>query len=168
MLVIENSIDQRGSSGISLIGILPPTSLAPRIQWRARYTSTCSGSTICLEKDMGTPLFERPIKKYMSSNSMVKIYVPIRNPFSATSHRPIICSSNKISFFIFCNLKNISKLQARNAAHVRGFRKVAKSSISCSLSFHSIMVAEITYKTKKIKKFIIPTFWQFWQFLKVI
>jgi hypothetical protein len=149
-LMMANSIDQRGISQMSLIGSLPPTSLAPGIQWRARYTSTCSGSALCPEKDMGTPLFERPVKKYTSSNSMVKSCVPIRNPYSATSHRVIICSSNKISFFIFFNLKNLIKPQARNAACVRGLLKEAKSSISCSLSFHSIMVAEVTYK--KIKK----------------
>ena len=165
---MENKKDRRGSSQISLIGILPPTSLAPGTQWRARYTSTCSGSTLYLEKDMGTPLFEMPVRKYTSSNLMVRSCVPIRNPCSATSHRPIMCSSNKISFFIFCILKNFSKPQARNLAHVRGLRKAAKSSISCSCSFHSIMVVEITYKTKRIKNFIISTFRQFQQFSKAI
>ena len=152
MLVIENSIDRRGRYRISLIGILPPTNLSPGMQWRAKYMSTCSGSTLCLENDMGTPLFERPVKKYTSSNSMVKSCVPIQNPCFTTSQRPIICSSNKISFFIFCNLKNLSKPQARKAARVQGLRKAAKSSISCSLSFHSIMIAEVTYKTKRNKE----------------
>jgi hypothetical protein len=115
----------------------------------------CSGITLCPKKYIGTPLFERPVKKYTSSNSMVRSYVPIWNHFSMTSHKLIMCSSNKISFFIFCNLKNFSKPQALNAAHVRGLRKVAKSSISFSHSFHSIMVAEITYKQKKTKNFII-------------
>jgi hypothetical protein len=119
-LVMAKKMDQRGSSRISLIGILPPTSLALGTQWRARYMPTCSGSALCPEKDTGTPLFERPVRKYTSSNLMVRSYVPIRNPCSATSHRPIMCSSNKILFFIFCNLKNFSKPQARNAAPVRG------------------------------------------------
>jgi hypothetical protein len=139
---------------------------APGIQWRARYTSTCSGSTLCLKNDMGTPLFERPVKKYTSSNSMVKSYVPIQNPFSATSQRPIICSSNKISLFIFCNLKNLRKPQARKAARVRGLHKAAKSSISCSLSFHSIMAAEVIYKTKKPRNPLFPRFGNFGNFKK--
>ena len=148
--MIANSIDRRGSSRISLIGILPPTSLAHGIQWRARYTSTCSGSALCLEKDMGTPLFERPVKKYTSSNSIVRSCVPIRNPCSVTSYKLIMYSSRRISFFIFCNLKNFRRPQALNVARVRGLHKAAKSSSSCSRSFHSIMViAEITYKQKK-------------------
>jgi hypothetical protein len=110
---------------------------------------TCSGSTLYPEKDIGTPLFERLVKKYMSSNSMVRSCVPIRNPCSTTSHKLIMCSSNRSSFFIFCNLKNFSRPQALNAAHVRGICKAAKSSISCSHSFHSIMVAEITYEQKQ-------------------
>jgi hypothetical protein len=118
------------------------------MQWHARYTSTCSGSTLCPVKNMGTPLFERSVKNYTSSNSMVKSCVLIRNPCSATSQRPVICSSNKISLFIFYNLKNLRKPQARKVVCVRGLCKVAKSSISCSLSFHSIMIAKVTYKTK--------------------
>jgi hypothetical protein len=156
MLVTTNNIDRRGRSHISLIGILPPTNLAPGTQWHARYTSTCLGNALCPVKDMGTPLFKKPVKKYTSSNSMVRSYVPIRNPCSATSQRPIMCSSSRISLFIFYNLKNLSKPQARKAARVRGLHRAAKSSISCSLSFRSIMIAEDTYKTKKIKNFIIP------------
>jgi hypothetical protein len=147
-LVIENNIDRRGRSLISLIGILPPTNLAPGIQWCARYTSTYSSNALCPVKDIRTPLFERPFKKYTFSNLMVRSCVLIRNPCSATSQRPIICSSSNTSLFIFCNLKNLSKPQAHKAAHVRGLRRAAKSSISCSLSFHSIMIAEDTYKTK--------------------
>jgi hypothetical protein len=147
-LVIANNIDRRGRSHISLIEILPPTNLAPGIQWHTRYTSTCSGNALCPVKDIGTPLFERLVKKYTSSNLMVRSCVPIRNPYSATSQRPIICSSSNTSLFIFCNLKNLSKPQARKVTHVRGLRRAAKSSISCSLSFHSITIAEDTYKTK--------------------
>jgi hypothetical protein len=157
-LVIANNIDRRGRSRISLIGILPPTNLAPGTQWRARYTSTCSGNALYPIKDMGTPLFERPVKKYTSSNSMVRSCVPIQNPCSATSQRPIMCSSSRISLFIFCNLKNLSKPQAHNVARIQGLRRVAKSSISCSRSFHSIMIVEDTYKTKKSRISLFLTF----------
>jgi hypothetical protein len=51
--------------------------------------------------------------------------------------------------------KNLSKPQACKAACVRGLHRAAKSSISCSHSFHSIMFSEDTYKAK-IKNFIIP------------
>jgi hypothetical protein len=42
----------------------------------------------------------------------------------------------------------LSNPQDLKAARVRGLRKAAMSSISCSRSFHSIMVAEYVYKTK--------------------
>ena len=150
-LVIANNIDRRGRSRISLIGILPPTNLSPETQWRARYMSTCSGNALCPVKAMGTPIFERPVRKYTSSNSMVRSCVSIWNPYSVTSQRPIMCSSNRTSLFIFCSLENLSNPQALKEACIRGLRRVAISSISCSRSFHSIMIAECIYKTKKSK-----------------
>jgi hypothetical protein len=77
ILIMENTIDQRGRSLISLIAILPPTSLAPGTQWFSRYSFTGTGSALCPDKTMGTPIFERPVRKYTSSDSMVRSYIPI-------------------------------------------------------------------------------------------
>ena len=130
---------------MSFIVILPPTNLDPGTQWFAKYSSTGTGSALCLDKTMGAHLFESPVRKYTSSNSMVSSCVPIWNPCSAMFHSSIICSRRRISFFIFCILKNLKRPQFLNVARVQGLLKETTSLRSCSLYFHSIMIiSEVT------------------------
>jgi hypothetical protein len=136
---------------MSLIAILLPTSLAPGTQWFARYSSIGVRSTCCPVRAMGAPLFERPIIKYTSSNSMVRSCVLIWNPSSATFHNPIICSRRRTSFFIFCILTYLRTPKSLNVDIDRGIFKESTSSSSFSLYFHSSMiVSEITYINNQI------------------
>ena len=137
---------------MSLIAILPPTSFDPRTQWFAKYSSASTGSFLCPDKITGSPLFEISVKKHTSSNSMVRSCVPIWNPYSVAFHKPIIYSRRRTSFFIFCILKNLRRLQFLKAALDQGLCNVATSLISGSLSFHSVMTfVEFTYNQQQEK-----------------
>jgi len=143
-------MDQRGKSLIPLIAILPPTSLVPETQWFARYSSTGARSSLYTDKAIGTPLFKRLVMKYTSSNSMVRSCIPIWNPFSTTFHNPIMYSRRRISFFIFCILKYLRRLQFLNETLDRGLCRVSTSSISCPLYFHSSMLPKSLAINNKI------------------
>jgi hypothetical protein len=133
-------MDRRDRSLISLITILPPTSLAPGTQWFARYSSTGAGSAHYPIKNMGAPLFESLIMKYTYSNSMLRIYITIWNPFFATFHILIICSRRRTFFFNFCILTYLRRPKSLNVDIDQGLHKAPTSSSSCSLSFHSSMI----------------------------
>ena len=157
-------MDRRDRPLISLISIFPPTNLAPGTQWFARYSSTGVGSAYCSVKNMGAPHFERPVMKYTSSNSMVISCIPIWNPCSTVFHKLIMYSRRRTSFFIFCLLKNLRRLQFLNAALDQGIWKVTTWLRSCSLYFHSIMTfSEFTYnhhQSKVISHAILTIFGQ--------
>ena len=125
--VILKRMDHRGNSITYLMTILPPTKHYPSTQYWETYSFVDYELDRCLDKIMGAPLFESPVRKYMSSMPISSMFDPIQNDFSSLSHSPIKYSSKMTSFLIFCSLKYFSKPSFHRSSFAFGYCKVAIS-----------------------------------------
>ena len=129
----------KGISNMNLIRSLPNWGSVPSAQYWLVISSKVVSPHRSPNRDTRLPLIDNPVRKYISSISMGKIWISTTKCCWSGSHIPMIYSRNQMCAFMSSTWNYFRSPQFRRASMVVGSLAAWFSGTSCSLSFQITM-----------------------------
>ena len=130
----------KGLSTINWIPNFPDWDSVPNAHYWSIKSSKKVSPPRPRDKTIGLALLNKPIRKYINSISMGRVWTPTTKGFFSRSHMSMMYSSRKTYAFILVFWKYFKSLQFCRASTVVGSLMAWKSGASCSHCFQITMV----------------------------